>query len=80
MCFQTGELQNSVFGYQCYVFLYINDVLKTVNGKFKPLLLADDYYTVLTSSNVKDLKNDIDVEFVFLNECFKANGFCLNIN
>jgi hypothetical protein len=39
--------------------------VKTVNGKFKPLLFTNDI--VLTSSSIKDFKNPIDVEFGSLN-------------
>jgi hypothetical protein len=37
--------------------LYVNDLSKAINGKYKPILFADDISIILTNPNLKDFKN-----------------------
>ena len=43
--------------------LHINDILKNINRKSKPILFADDTRIIFINSNLKDFTNYIEIEF-----------------
>lgn len=57
---------------------YTNDILKTINRKSKPVLLADDISNIFTNSNLKDFTNYIKIEFVSLTTWSKVNRLSLH--
>jgi len=48
-----------------------------MNGKSKPVLLADDTSIIFTHSDHKDFNNDTKNEFKSLNKWLKASKFSL---
>jgi len=56
---------------------YKNDLSKAVNGKPKPILLANVTSIIFTNSDLKDFNNDRKNEFKSLNKWLKANRISL---
>jgi hypothetical protein len=42
-------------------FLYINDLSKTINGKSKPIVFADNMSIMYTNSNLEDFENGVKI-------------------
>jgi hypothetical protein len=53
---------------------------KTVNGKSKPVLFADDTSIIFSNSNLGGFKNDVKIQFDSLNKWFKASRCSLNFD
>jgi len=52
-----GIPQGPILGLLLSLF-YTNDLSKTMNGKPKPILFADDTSIIFTNSDLKDFDND----------------------
>jgi hypothetical protein len=62
------------------LFLYINDLSKTINRKSKPILFADDTSVIFTKSKSEDFKNDINIVFESVNKWLEAIKLSLNFD
>jgi hypothetical protein len=58
--------------------LYVNDLPKIINTTSSPIIFADVTSILFTHSNLPDLNKNIDIDFINLNKCLRANQLFLN--
>ena len=61
------------------MFIYINDLPKTVNDIAKPVLFADDTTILITSSNISDFDLKATTAFNLVNEWLNTNFLHINL-
>ena len=72
-----GVPQGSILGPILFI-LYINDIYKSTS--LLTLCFADDTTISFSSSNIPELFRQMNLELYNLNQWFRANKLCLNIN
>jgi hypothetical protein len=73
-----GVTQGSILG--PLLFLYINDLPKTINDKTIPMLFADVTNLLVTSPNLNDFGVNINTAFHCINDWFKVKLLSINFN
>ena len=72
-----GIPQGSILGPFLFL-LHVNHLTKTINGKSKTILFADDTSVIITSSNFEDFKKRITTELASLNMWFKSSKLTMD--
>jgi hypothetical protein len=72
-----GVLQGSVLGPLLFL-LYINDLPNAVTHNDVLILFADDTSVIITSQNVHDFQNDLNISLHQLSKWFQVNSLSLN--